>query len=120
MIFTEKDKEAVRKFIQIKNRGYFVNSKTLQDVYNRVLEKNLNPTNCSACLRARVTELEKALRQWEQQEAKEAEIKALEALKEAETNNTQEPLKEANTEAVKEKKENGSISTPKTRGRKKK
>ena len=66
MIFTEKDKEAVRKFIQIKNRGYFVNSKTLQDVYNRVLEKNLNPTNCGSCLRARVTELEKALRQWEE------------------------------------------------------
>lgn len=115
MIFTEKDKEAVKKFIQIKNRGYFVNSKTLQDVYNRVLEKNLNPTNCSACLRARVTELEKALRQWEQQE-----IKAQEALKEAEANNTQEPLKEANTEAVKEEKENGGSSTPKARGRKKK
>lgn len=115
MIFTEKDKEAVRKFIQIKNRGYFVNSNTLQEVYNRVLEKNLNPTNCSSCLRARVTELEKALRQWEQQE-----IKAQEALKEAEANNTQEPLKEANTEAVKEEKNNGSSSTPKTRGRKKK
>lgn len=72
MIFTEKDKEAVKKFIQIKNRGYFVNSKTLQDVYNRVLEKNLNPTNCGSCLRARVTELEKALRQWEADEAKKA------------------------------------------------
>ncbi len=72
MIFTEKDKEAVRKFIQIKNRGYFVNSNTLQEVYNRVLEKNLNPTNCSSCLRARVTELEKALRQWEADEAKKA------------------------------------------------
>lgn len=81
MIFTEEDKTLVKKFIQIKNRGYYVNSKTLQDVYNRVLEKNLNPTNCSACLRARVTELEKALRQWEQQEAKEAEIKAQEATK---------------------------------------
>lgn len=115
MIFTEKDKEAVRKFIQIKNRGYFVNSNTLQEVYNRVLEKNLSPTNCSSCLRARVSELEKALRQWEQQE-----IKAQEALKEAEANNTQEPLKEADTEAVKEEKENGSSSTPKTRGRKKK
>lgn len=72
MIFTEKDKEAVRKFIQIKNRGYFVNSNTLQEVYNRVLEKNLSPTNCSSCLRARVTELEKALRQWEADEAKKA------------------------------------------------
>lgn len=72
MIFTEKDKEAVRKFIQIKNRGYFVNSNTLQEVYNRVLEKNLSPTNCSSCLRARVSELEKALRQWEADEAKKA------------------------------------------------
>ena len=107
MIFTEKDKEAVRKFIQIKNRGYFVNSKTLQDVYNRVLEKNLNPTNCGSCLRARVTELEKALRQWEEQERKEAEIKAQETLKQEEPTliNIKEEIKEEPTE-------------PKKRGRK--
>ena len=81
MIFTEEDKAAVRKFIEIKNKGYYVNSNVLQKVYNRVLEKNLNSTNCGSCLRARVTELEKALRQWEEQERKEAEIKAQEAAK---------------------------------------
>ena len=81
MIFTEEDKAAVRKFIEIKNKGYYVNSNVLQKVYNRVLEKNLNPTNCGSCLRARVTELEKALNKWEEQERKEAEIKAQEATK---------------------------------------
>lgn len=81
MIFTEEDKTLVKKFIQIKNRGYYCSGEQLTKVYNRVLEKNRSVTNCSACLRAMVTELEKALRQWEQQEAKEAEIKAQEATK---------------------------------------
>lgn len=94
MIFTEEDKAAVRKFIEIKNKGYYVNSNVLQKVYNRVLEKNLNPTNCGSCLRARVSELEKALRQWEEQERKEAEIKAQEALKQEEPTPVKEEEKE--------------------------
>ena len=81
MIFTEEDKAAVRKFIEIKNKGYYVNSNVLQKVYNRVLEKNLSTTSCGSCLRARVSELEKALNKWEEQERKEAEIKAQEATK---------------------------------------
>ena len=105
MIFTEEDKAAVRKFIEIKNKGYYVNSNVLQKVYNRVLEKNLNPTNCGSCLRARVTELEKALRQWEEQERKEAEIKAQETLKQEEPTPIKEEIKEEPTE-------------PKKRGRK--
>lgn len=120
MIITDDDKKLIRKLIEIKNRGYYCSSDVLKKLYNRVFETNWAGTSCSSCMRAKVSELEKALRQWEQQEAKEAEIKALEALKEAEANNTQEPLKEANTEAVKEEKENGSSSTPKARGRKKK
>lgn len=120
MIFTEKNKEAVKKFIQIRNRGYYCSGEQVTKVYNEVFGQNKPNTNCSSCLRQRISELEKALKQWEEQEAKEAQKKALEALKEAETNNTQEPLKEAKTAAVKEKKENGSSSTPKTRGRKKK
>lgn len=120
MKISEEDKVLIKKFIQIRNRGYYCSGEQVTKVFNRVFEQNRPNTNCSSCLRSRISELEKALRQWEQQEAKEAEIKAQQALKEAEANNTQEPLKEANTEAVKEEKENGSSSTPKARGRKKK
>ena len=81
MIFTEEDKAAVRKLIEIKNRGYYCSSEVLKNLYNRVFETNWKGTTCGSCMRAKLTELEKALRQWEQQEAKEAEIKAQEAIK---------------------------------------
>ena len=115
MIFTEEDKKLVKKFISIKNRGLYVDSMQLTEAYNRILEKNVRNTTCGSCMRARVSELENALKQWEKQE-----IKAQEELKEAEANNTQEPLKEANTEAVKEEKENGTGHASKPKGRPKK
>lgn len=53
--------EKTRKFIDIKNKGYYCDSKQLTEVYNTVLGKNATPTNCGSCIRGRVTELEKAL-----------------------------------------------------------
>ena len=88
MIFTEKNKEAVKKFIQIRNRGYYCSGEQVTKVYNEVFGQNKPNTNCSSCLRQRISELEKALKQWEAKEAKEAEIKAQEALKEEATTDT--------------------------------
>lgn len=99
MIFTEEDKETVRKFISIKNKGYYVNGTVLTNLYNKILGKNVSPTNCGSCLRNRVTELENALRQWEANEAKEAAKKAEEEAKIAEVDNTPEELKKAVEEA---------------------
>lgn len=107
MIFTEEDKKLVRKFIEIRNRGYYCDGNLLTQVYNRVLEKNVKSTSCGSCLRQRVSELEKALKQWEAKEAKEAEIKAQEALKQ-----------EAPTDTKAE--ENNAPETKKKRGRPKK
>lgn len=87
MIFTEKNKEAVKKFIQIRNRGYYCSGEQVTKVYNEVFGQNKPNTNCSSCLRQRISELEKALRQWEEQERKEAEKKAQEALKEEDPGN---------------------------------
>ena len=81
MIFTEENKTAVRKFIQIRNRGYYCSGEQVTKVYNEVFGQNKPNTNCSSCLRQRISELEKALRQWEEQEAKEAQKKAQEATK---------------------------------------
>lgn len=61
MKFTKEDIELIEKFIDIKNRGYYADGKQVTDVYNRVLEKNLNVTNCGSCLRGRIQELEVAL-----------------------------------------------------------
>lgn len=64
MKFTDEDVKLIEKFIEIRNRGYYSDSAQLNDVYNRVLEKNVAPTNCGSCMRARISELETALNQF--------------------------------------------------------
>lgn len=98
MIFTEEDKTLVRKFISIKNRGLYVDSMQLTEAYNRILEKNVRNTTCGSCMRARVTELENALKQWEKEEIKaQLDVKSTEALKEG-----KEALKEEQPTPIKE------------------
>lgn len=67
MKWTNEDIEKVEKFIQIKNRGMYCDSKQLNEVYNRVLEKNATPTSCGSCMRHRISELETALKRFEKQ-----------------------------------------------------
>lgn len=64
MKFTDEDVKLIEKFIEIRNRGYYADSAQLNDVYNRVLEKNVAPTSCGSCMRARISELETALNQF--------------------------------------------------------
>lgn len=74
MKFTDEDVKLIEKFIEIRNRGYYADSAQLNDVYNRVLEKNVAPTSCGSCMRARITELETALNQFKKTlEVKEEE-----------------------------------------------
>lgn len=59
--FTKEDVELVEKFIDIKNKGFYVDSTQLTEAYNRILHKNVNNTSCGSCLRQRTNELEEAL-----------------------------------------------------------
>lgn len=102
MVWTEEDIEKVRKFIDIKNKGHYVETHELTSVYNRVLEKHVSNTSCGSCLRQRVEELERALRRYEADKAK----------KEAEQINEEETKEENNDVDNKE--------PHKTKGRKKK
>ena len=61
MKWNKEDIEKVEKFIEIRNKGYYCDGAQLTEVYNRVLEKHVNPTNCGSCLRQRVNELAEAL-----------------------------------------------------------
>ena len=121
MIITDDDKKLIRKLIEIKNKGYYCSSDVLKNLYNRVFEANWKGTSCSSCMRAKVSELEKALKQWEEQEAKEAQKKAQEALKQDEPGNASSlhsnPL-EMSTDTKAE--ENNAPETKKKRGRPKK
>lgn len=61
MKWNDEDVKLIEKFIEIKNRGFYCDGGQLTEVYNRVLEKNVPPTNCGSCMRARISELETAL-----------------------------------------------------------
>lgn len=86
MIWTDEDVKLVEKFIEIRNKGYYCDGAQLTAVYNRVLQKNVNVTNCGSCLRQRVNELADALDRFKKQIALEKEQKKAEEPKE--TNKT--------------------------------
>lgn len=85
MIWTDEDVKLVEKFIEIRNKGYYCDGAQLTAVYNRVLGKRVNPTNCGSCIRTRINELEEALNRFKRQIALEEEQKKAE-----------EPVKEDN------------------------
>lgn len=59
--WTSEDVKLVEKFIDIRNRGFYVSGEELTNAYNRILNKHANVTQCGSCLRQRVAELEAAL-----------------------------------------------------------
>ena len=82
MKFTKEDIEKIEKFISIKNRGYYADGGQVTEVYNRVLDKRVTPTNCGSCIRGRISELEAALNRF-----KMLSEKAVEEPKQEEVNN---------------------------------
>ena len=98
MFISEEDKTLIKKLINIKNRGYHCSGKQVTEIYNRVLNKNAKPTSCSTCIRARIQELENALKQYE---AEQAQKKAQEELKQEEPTVIKEEEKQAPTEQKK-------------------
>ena len=100
MNWTKEDIELVEKFIEIKNKGYYCDGMQLTQVYNRVLEKNVNVTNCGTCLRVRVGELEAALKYFKEM-CKKQEMEASEALKDDKVDNVTPEENKANTEQKK-------------------
>ena len=97
--WTEEDIAFVKKAIEVKNRGLYVNSKQLTEAYNRILGKTANITNCGTCIRSRITELEKALKRYE------ADIEK--AKKETEITVEGKEVKDATIEATPKKKSSG-------------
>lgn len=93
----EQDKILIKKFDEIRQKGYYANSNQVTALYNKILERNVKNTTCGSCLRGRIQELVNALKNQEQ-----AEIKAQDALKNDEPNNSPSEAKEAVTEAEKE------------------
>jgi ribosomal protein S21 len=73
MNWTNDDILLVEKFIDIKNKGYYADGAQLTEVYNRVLDKRVSPTNCGSCIRGRINELEEALNRFKRMSEKASE-----------------------------------------------
>ena len=71
--WTNEDIKLVEKFIDIKNKGYYADGTQLTEVYNRVLDKRVSPTNCGSCIRGRINELEEALNRFKRMSEKASE-----------------------------------------------
>ena len=87
MKWNDEDVKLVEKFIDIKNRGFYCDGTQLTTVYNRVLEKNVPPTSCGSCMRARISELETALNSFKKtlevkEEAQNESVRKEQALQE--------------------------------------
>ena len=76
MNWTNDDVKMVEKFIELKTKGFYCDGAQLTEVYNRILDKRVNPTNCGSCIRQRINELEDALNRYKksQEELKEQEV----------------------------------------------
>lgn len=95
MNFTDEDVKLIEKFIQIRNSGFYCDGGQLTNVYNRVLERNVMPTNCGSCMRARISELENALNSFK----KTMEIKDSDSSNDTEGSYTKQDVNKAVTDA---------------------
>lgn len=59
MSITNEDLKLIDKFNEIMQHGYYADGAQVTELYNRVInpQKPLTPTNCSACIRRRISDL---------------------------------------------------------------
>ena len=72
-MITEEEREKIRRYAEAKNKAFRINANEVTDLYNKILNKTARYTNCGSCIRARVCDLERYLRQYEIDEKKELE-----------------------------------------------
>lgn len=57
MILTNEDIELIDKLHDVAQKGWYADSMTVTNLYNKVLEKHEANTNCGSCIRRRIMEL---------------------------------------------------------------
>lgn len=103
-MFDSIDILVMETFIQLVKRGSRISGTEITELYNKVFNKNLKPTNCSSCINQRYKELKTAYDNFMKLLKEEEEkAKALEILDELMTP-TQEELEEITQKKGKKKK----------------
>lgn len=79
MELTEIQLINIKKIKDSYKRGYFVKGSEVTQLYNEVFNKNLNNTNCSACIKNRANELIRVYNQYiVEQETKQQTVEVAE------------------------------------------
>lgn len=82
-MWNSEDIIMMQKLIQIANRGYRINGSEITELYNRIFNKQLRPTNCGSCISQRYKELKISYNLFQEELKKQEEkAKALEVLDE--------------------------------------
>ena len=103
MIISSEDLEKIDKFENIMNRGFYAAGTEVTDLYNKIFDQKLSYTNCSSCIRTRISKMAVAKKRY------------LEQLAQAEENKQEEKKEETTNESHK-----GSDGGKKGKGRSKK
>lgn len=82
---SKEDIEKIEKFIELKSKGYYADGGQVTELYNRILDRHVNPTSCGSCIRQRITELEDYYKKY-----KEDVLKASESISEPQPTTTKE------------------------------
>ena len=72
--WTNDDIKFVEKAVELRNKGFYIDSTQLTNAYNRILGKHVANTSCGSCIRQRITELEAALNQYKAKKAQDEAI----------------------------------------------
>ena len=64
-MITPEDKELIIRFKQLLDEGKRANGAQVTQCYNRVFNSKIAPTNCSSCVRQRISKLYNHLKQLE-------------------------------------------------------
>lgn len=98
MEISKENIEKIKKFIEIRRKGYYCSGAEVTKVYNEVLHAKLNSTNCSTCISNRIKQLEDTLKRYESEQ---------ETLKNNDLDDTPQEENKATVEA------NASLNKPK-------
>ena len=107
-----EDAKLIRKFDEIRQRGYYADGNQVTQIYNRVFNTRLNSTSCGSCLRQRIQQMVDALNHFEAIAKKQEEL-AQEALKKDEPTPVKEEENKATGDVKNEPTEKKRVGRPK-------
>ena len=87
MIISSEDLEKIDKFENIMNRGFYAAGTEVTDLYNKIFDQKLSYTNCSSCIRTRISKMAVAKKRYLEQLAQAEENKQEVEEKKEETTN---------------------------------